>query len=92
MPSQITASRARGWKKTIHGVPAILDLAPDVEDDDDQPVEVREKMVALLKAHNVPEEIVEEFEYCTHVFEFNEAMDTLYDWADEQRVWIDPTR
>jgi hypothetical protein len=80
------------WTRTIKGVPAILDMGRDLEQEDREPDEIRDAMVGLLTVNGVPNHIIRGFERAEFVSDFNEAMNVLYDWADLTRVWIDPTR
>lgn len=84
------------WKRTITGIAEILD---HYEDDPSTIPAITEQVIELLKkdrAYPSDKElvgVVEEFE----VFQgeedmpyFDLLMNSLYDWADRVKVWIEP--
>lgn len=78
------------WVKTINGLPEIVDQMFDrvitIPDGAKQ-------IMKILTDNDVPRDLVEEFDLLDggSTFEdFDLAMEQLYDWADEARVWIDP--
>lgn len=84
------------WKRTITGIAEILDR---YEDDPSTIPAITEQVIELLKkdrAYPSDKElvgVVEEFE----VFQgeedmpyFDLLMNSLYDWADRVKVWIEP--
>lgn len=79
------------WVKQIHGVPEIVNAIYDRE------IEAEEgarRVLAILQGH-APDSVLEEF---IDVYEaadvprqqFDYALEAMYDWADEARVWISP--
>lgn len=91
------------WKRVISGLP---DIMARVEDGDITATEGGKEVGSLLRKDPAFNEDAPVTDYDTHDFvaivwdfeegvlswdDFNEEMTNLYDWADKQRVWIDPT-
>lgn len=88
------------WTRTIVGISPIVDR---MHGDMTQFKPCRDEIVALLKKDPAYDdeaefgseneqftEAVEELAYAENEGEFDGALAYLYDWADDNRVWIDP--
>lgn len=89
----------RGWARKIEGIGPLLRDYDQDEDPGGWP-RVRDAIVAILKtdpAYTLPHSRFNEFKDAVEAMDdagdpndFDEALEDLYDWADEYRVWIDP--
>jgi hypothetical protein len=86
MESQMT-----NWRKTID----LSGLTSDDYDDDDDATKAAAYVVPILKQHpDVPPSIIKAFEKMIardgriDADWFNRIFASLYDWADESKVWI----
>lgn len=105
----------RGWRKTIRGLPGMIDhVHQALEADDSEAVDAALREIGKLFRPHIAEdsedatpgemEAVEWFEEesCAYELEhgekeefaeeFNYRLGELYDWADYNRVWLDPSR
>jgi hypothetical protein len=79
------------WRKTID-LSGLLDFN---NDDDDDATKAAAYVVPILKQHpDVPTSVIKAFEKMiardgrVDVDWFNRIFATLYDWADDHKVWI----
>lgn len=89
------------WKKQIKGVAPLLEALADARDEEEFRA-ARDAVVARLKRE--PEfddestgftdeyaDIVTNLSIAENEHEFDLDLQDLYDWADDNRVWIDPS-
>lgn len=83
------------WTRVITGVAEVLD---ELDDHESNLIEVRDKIVAIFQADPAYaydslddfSEAVRELEYVDTRADFDWALGAIYDWADDERVWIQP--
>jgi hypothetical protein len=84
------------WKATIEGVAPLLS---DFHDGDIDFESARNGIVEVLRRQPFFKDGDEFFDIvecdlanAEDISEFDDYMDSLYDWADDNRVWIDPLK
>lgn len=83
------------WKRVITGVAEALDK---IDDYNSNFFEVRDEVVAVFKGDPAYDftgiddfnDAVRELEEAENREDFDFALNEIYDWADRERVWIDP--
>lgn len=83
------------WTRQIHGIPEIIDAIYDGRYDVKSGAD--RVLTILHRAGGVPEDVMQEFIDVHDVADnptahFDFALEKMYDWADEECVWISPTR
>lgn len=83
------------WKRVITGVAEALD---ELDDHESNFIEVRDKVVAVFKADRAYvydgiddfNEAIRELEVADTRADFDWALNEMYDWADDEGIWIEP--
>lgn len=81
---------ARGWRKEVD-IKEIIRSVEDMDEVDDETAqEVARNIVNtfLVAKVRMPEDIKALFEDAISVEDVDAALQELYDWADEARVWL----
>lgn len=77
----------KNWKRQIR-LKDIINSRPELEDIDDLPINIAEEICEILEKDSELNIFSDNIRSCQTVEEFNQAMDDVYDYCDDNKILI----
>jgi len=75
------------WKRKIK-LKHIIDSRPELMDEDDVPINIVEELCEILDKDPELAIFANDLRDCQIVQEFNDMIDDIYDYCDDNKIWI----